>query len=165
MPLTQQLLLRCPYFILGPAIVGLAIAFSITGLLLVRHFFHHSKLKAHHDVADPILGALGTVYAVLLAFVVVTVWQSFDKSNSNVQREANCLADLYRDAEAFPAESRQKIGALLRQYREVIVDSKWKMMAGGRMSPEAESLIRRIWAFYTAYQPKSPAEQSFFDVS
>ncbi|MDD5156061.1 MAG: DUF4239 domain-containing protein, partial [Candidatus Omnitrophica bacterium] len=58
-----------------------------------------------------------------------------------------------------------KIGALLRQYREVIVDSEWKMMAGGRMSPEAESLIRRIWAFYTAYQPKSPAEQSFFDVS
>ncbi len=165
MPLAQQLLLNIPAFILGVIIIGGAIALSITGLLVVRHFIPHNKLKLHHDVADPILGALGAVYAVLLAFVVIAVWQSFDKSNSNVQLEANYMADIYRDAEAFSPDFRPKVQALLQEYRQAVVNYEWKTMARGEMSTEVEGLMRKIWSLYTTYQPKNSTEQSFFDES
>ena len=165
MPITQQLLLKIPSLILGLIVVGGFTAFSIAGLLIVRHFIPHGRLKAHHDVADPILGALGAIYAVLLAFVVVTVWQNFDKSNSGVQLEANYLADIYRDAEAFSPDFKQKVDILLREYRQAVVDDEWKTMERGQMSPKVEKLMRGIWSLYTTYQPRNPTEQSFFDES
>jgi ABC-type antimicrobial peptide transport system permease subunit len=165
MPIAQQLLLKFPFFVLGLMIVGGAIVFSITGLLIVRHFVPHSRLRTHHDVADPILGALGMVYAVLLAFVVITVWQDFDRSSSNVQKEANYLADLYRNAEALSVDFREKVDPLLREYRQAVMVDEWKTMASGKMSPEVEKIMRKIWAPYTTYQPKNQGEQSFFDES
>ena len=161
----QQLLFKIPSFILGLAVIGGAVAFSILGLLIVRRFISHSKLKTHHDVADPILGALAAIYAVLIAFVVVTVWQGFDKSNANVQQEANCLADVYRDSEAFSPDFHQKVGDLLREYRQAVIDYEWKTIARGEMSPEVERLMKKIWALYIVYQPQTSTEQSFFDES
>lgn len=165
MSITQQLLLKIPSLILGLIIVGGFTAFSVAGLLIIRRFIPHGKLKAHHDVADPILGALSAVYAVLLAFVVVTVWQNFDKSSSGVQLEANYLADIYRDSEAFSPDFNQKVEVLLREYRQAVVDDEWKTMARGQMSPKVEKLMRQIWSLYTTYQPRNPTEQSFFDES
>lgn len=165
MPITQQLLLKIPSLILGLIIIGGFTAFSVAGLLIVRRFIPFGILKAHHDVADPILGALGAVYAVLLAFVVVTVWQNFDKSSSGVQLEANYLADIYSDAEAFSPDFKQKADILLREYRQAVVDDEWKTMERGRMSPKVEKLIHQIWSLYTTYQPRNPTEQSFFDES
>ena len=165
MPFMQQLLFYIPSFVLGLIVVGGAVTFSILGLLIVRRFISHHQLRTHHDVADPILGALAAIYAVLIAFVVVTVWQGFDKSNANVQQEANCLADVYRDSEAFSPDFHQKVGDLLREYRQAIVDSEWKTLARGEMSPEVERLMRKLWAVYVVYSPQTPTERSFFDES
>ena len=38
-------------------------------------------------------------------------------------------------------------------------------MARGEMSPHVEKLLNKIWALYTVYQPRTSAEQSFFDES
>ncbi len=165
MPILQRLLLAIPWFVLGLIIIGGAIIFAIVGSLIVRRFISHNKLKTHHDVADPILGALAAVYAVLIAFVVITVWQSFDKSNANVELEAIYLADVYCDSEAFSPDFHRKVGALLREYSQAVIDYEWKAMERGERSPEAERLVRKIWSLYTTYQPKTPTEQSFFDES
>lgn len=165
MPLMQQLLFNVPSFILGLMVVGGTVAFSILGLFLVRRFISHNKLRTHHDVADPMLGALAAIYAVLIAFVVVTVWQGFDESASNVEQEANCLADVYRDSEAFAPGFHQQVGDVLRAYRQAIIEDEWKTMAQGKMSLQAETLIRKLWALYVSYQPQTAAEQSFFDES
>jgi len=165
MPIIQQLLLRVPPYLLGPTVIGAFTLFSVAGLLIVRHFVPHDRLKTHHDVADPILGAVSAVYAVLIAFTVVTVWQSYDKSNSSVEMEANYMADVYRDAEAFSPDFRQKVDVLLREYRQAVVDDEWKTMAKGQMSSKVEGIMRQIWALYTTYQPRNPTEQSFFDES
>ncbi|MCX5681783.1 MAG: DUF4239 domain-containing protein [Candidatus Omnitrophica bacterium] len=165
MSTAQSILLNVPSVLLCIGVVGGTVLFSVVGVLVVRHFVHHTKLKTHHDVADPILGALGAVYSILLAFVVVTVWQDFDKANMNVEAEANYLADLYRDAEAFAPDFQAKVGVLLRQYRSEVVNDEWKTMAKGEMSPKVEKLMRKVWTLYTTYQPRNSTEQSFFDES
>lgn len=161
----QYLILKVPMFVLGLIVAGGAATFAIMGVLVVQHFIPHGRLKTHNDVADPILGALAAVYAVLLAFVVIVVWQGFDKSNANVQMEASYLADVYGDTEAFSPDFRQKACNLLREYRQAVVDYEWKTMTRGETSPEVEKLMKKIWSLYTTYQPKTAAEHSFFDES
>jgi hypothetical protein len=165
MPIMQRLLLEIPAPILGLVVVGGAVVLTVIGLLIVRRFIHHSRLKLHHDVADPILGVMGAVYSVLIAFVVVTVWISLEKSSANVHLEANYLADLYRDAEGLAPDFRVKINPLLREYREAVVNYEWKTMQRGEMSPEVEKIMNRIWSLYVTYVPRNATEQVFFEES
>ena len=47
-------------------------------------------------MAGFILAVVGVVYAVLLAFVVVIVWQQFDSARADADREATIVLALYR---------------------------------------------------------------------
>ena len=166
MPMTQWLILNVPTWVLGLLVVGGVALVSVAGFFAVRPFLpHHTKLRAHHDVAGPILGVVGVLYAVVLAFVVVTVWQNMDRTDANVKTEANYLADIYRDAEAFAPEFRLRVAQVANEYRQAVVDDEWKTMASGKMSPQVEKIMNRLWALYTTYEPATPKEQSFFDES
>lgn len=161
MPFTHMLLLKFPCLCLGIMVVGAFVAYGVIGLLLVRRFVP-SKVKEHNDVADPLIGVLGTIYAVLIAFAVIIVWQQFDSSVANVQAEANNLAHLYRDGEAFSKDFRDKLNPLLREYRSAVIEKEWKTMQLGEMSPDVERIMNNIWDVYTNYKIRNKTEELFF---
>lgn len=165
MPFTQWLLLRIPSLILGFLIVGSAVLISILGLLIVRKLIPHHRLKLHNDVAGPIFGTIGVVYAVLLAFTVVIVWENFDKTELNVQKEANCLVDLYRDAEVFPLSCRQSIRKELDEYAKGVTQEEWKAMAIGEPSASVNRIVKGMWQVYSNYLPQTETEKAFFQES
>ncbi len=51
--------------------------------------------------------AIGVVYAVLLAFVVIAVWEKFSEGQTTVAREAAAAAALLRLAEGAEPEATQ----------------------------------------------------------
>jgi hypothetical protein len=161
MPFTQWLIYRIPALWLGLIIVSLFVAISISGLLLVRKFIPHHKLKVHNDVAGAIFSTLGVAYTVLLAFVVVIVWQNFDKARVNVEMEANCLVDIYRDSIAFSRSFQGKTQALLKDYTDVVVNEEWEMLARGGQSPKTRELLSDIWFEYSSYEPITENEKIF----
>lgn len=89
----------------GDLIVGTAVFLAIFGMLLVRHSVTLAVLENHNDIAGFIYAAFGVVYAVLLAFVVIAVWEKNEATVVTVEQEANEPVDLFRDAQAFPGIS------------------------------------------------------------
>ena len=79
---------------LGLLVVGLSIVLSWFGLRTVRRFVPIDVLQSHHEVAGFMIGVLGAIYAVLLAFVVVALWNQYQEARSAVEQEANQLSDL-----------------------------------------------------------------------
>ena len=77
-------------------LVGGTVLLSIAGTLLVRRFVGVEVLERHNEVAGFIYAVLGVVYAVLLGFAAITVWERYDRAQASVAQEANDLADLYR---------------------------------------------------------------------
>lgn len=165
MAFNQLVLLKVPTIVLGVIIISSAVIISIAGLLIVRRHIPHHRLKTHNDVAGPIFATVGVIYAVLLAFVVVIVWQNFDRSRSNVQDEANCLVDLAMDAEAFSPEFKKDIRALLYQYAEIVVNEEWPAMAKGGAGPHMRGITEKMWRAYSAYEPETEAQKAFFTES
>lgn len=161
----QWLLLKVPSFILALFIVGVFAGVSILGLLLVRSFIPHHRLKSHNDVAGPIFATLGVIYAVLLAFVVVIVWEGFDRTNLNVEKEAASLSDLYRDAETLSPEFRDSIRALVHEYAAAVSDEEWEAIARGSESAKARQTLKRLWQVYGSYSPRTETERIFFEES
>jgi len=165
MPFNQQIILKIPAVILGVVVIGSAVILSVAGVLIVRRHIPHHKLKIHNDVAGPIFATLGVVYAVLLAFVVVIVWEDFDRSRSHIQHEANCLVGLYRDAEGFSPDFKNQVRGLLNNYAETVVNEEWKTMARGELSPAVGAIMRNMWLVYSNYVPRTEGEKTFFDES
>lgn len=162
---TQYMLLHVPSAILGVLIVASLVFLSIIGLLGVRRVFSHQKLKIHNDVAGAIFGTLGMAYTVLLAFVVVVVWQAYDLANTNVGKEANMIGDLYRDSQSFKEPGRSQIRALLQQYRDSVVQDEWPALATGSESPKVTKIMDALTRAYAGYTVDTMSEQIFFQES
>lgn len=107
-------------------------AVSVLGLVVVHPVVPHRLRSMHNEVSGFVLAIIGTVYAVLLAFVAVAVWQSFDQADRLVQTEANLVADLYSNTVALPDAAAEKLRHYLFVYAETVAQDEWPAIAAGR---------------------------------
>ena len=98
-----------PTWVLGVLVVGLAAAVSGLGLLVVHHFVPTEVRRAHDDIAGYVSNSAAFVYAVLLAFLAVGVWEDYGKAQLTAQREAAAASDVFRAAEGYPEAFRQRV--------------------------------------------------------
>src|SRR5215471_227177 len=73
---------------------------SVSGLYLVRILVPLERLKQNHEVAGFTFGVIGAFYGLLLAFVIVAVWERFDRADAEVQGEGVALTS-YRLSKGF----------------------------------------------------------------
>jgi hypothetical protein len=162
MPFIQLLLTKIPTVLLGVIIVALYVIFSIAGLFIVRAFHSPAKFKLHNDVAGFIFATLGVIYAVMLAFLVIVTWQSYDEAEKNVTKEANYIASVYRDTSPLPSSFRNELKKELINYVDFIVNDEWQMMSRGERSPKVQQAQEDIWRLFSSYIPESETQKLFF---
>jgi hypothetical protein len=150
---------------LGVAIVTGTIAATLVGVVLVRRFVPRGRIAENHDVAAVMFSMVGVLYAILLAFVVVVVWEEFGAADRSVNDEVTKISNLMRDANAFDPARRSEIQTRLIDYARSVVNDEWKTMAHGERSPEAAEKYRRIWSAYYGYTPRTEIQHSFYDES
>src|SRR5215831_9186023 len=92
---------------------GAALAFTVVGIAVVRGVVRRGVGDGHNDVSAAIFGVGGTIYAVFLAFLVITVWSDYQSARDNVAEEASLLATLYRGSAAMEPESGGRLRALI----------------------------------------------------
>ena len=165
MAFTQWILIKIPTPVLCMIFVGGSALLTTATLLLVRRLVPHHRLKQHNDVTGAVFCTVGVLYAVLLAFVVVIVWEDFDKAGTNVEKEASCLVDLYRDSVALSPDFRKELCGLLKDYTEGVINDEWKAMARGEHSLNVTETLNKLWISYSSYVPKGATEQVFFEES
>lgn len=139
----------------GILLVATLVLLAVAGLLLVRRRFGVETLKSNNEVAGFIYGIIGVLYAVLLGFTAIIVWERFDGAQAGVDQEANELADLFRDAQAFPDSVRVELETQLRQYARLVAENEWEAMAEQRPSPETWDAYNRLWRVYHLFQPET----------
>jgi hypothetical protein len=142
--------------------LAVAVGTAVGGVLLVRRFFDVGSLKQHHDVAGPIFSTLGVVYAVLLAFAIVIVWQDFDKTQNDVILEANYYGDIYRNSVGLSEPFRSQLTLAMDDYINAIINDEWKLLAVGQRSMIVQEKSDKIWKMYGSFEPKTETEKIFF---
>ncbi|MDQ1358132.1 MAG: hypothetical protein QOJ52_3418 [Acidimicrobiaceae bacterium] len=159
------LLVHVPGPLLGALMVVVAVAISVGGLMLVRRNVALATLEQHNDVAGFIIAVIGLLYGVLLAFVVIIVWQQYDAATSNANHEAISVDLLYRDAALFPDQTAP-IRQTLREYAHSVVDDEWHAMSDRQGdSPVTDHLVGQLLTQFRAVHIQSPEEQTFYTES
>jgi len=109
MPRIRPFLSSLPERLQFVVIVGATMAASIAAALAARALFDVRQLAADTNLTTAVYETLGTIYAILLAFVVSGIWQNFSKAQATVHAEADALMGLMHVIEAFPEEHTQEI--------------------------------------------------------
>src|SRR5918998_2158629 len=134
----------------------------VVGLVVVQRLVPPDRREEHNDVAGFIYAVLGVAYAVLLAFVVIAVWEDYNTAQTNVESEANELAGVYFLASQLPEPERTNVQDLARTYARVVVE-EWPMMEQGQTSPRADSLLRQLRLKLLQFEPRTRGEQVLYE--
>ena len=146
-------------------LVAVLPAIAFIGSLIVRRAVGAEVLAAHNDVAGFIYAVIGVVYAVLLGFTAIIVWEQFRRAQEVVELEANAIVDLYRNAAVFPANVRQEIDTRLRDYAGLVVEDEWPKMSSGQTSPKTWDAYNQLWHTYHVFEPRNDHQQTWYQES
>lgn len=139
------LLENIPTVWLGIGLVLFAVTISLLGLALVRRRVELSRLQANHDVAGFLIAIVGVIYAVLLGFVVVIVWEQFGTTENVVGNEATAVGNLYRDGVALGHQGEPLRAAVMR-YADSVVNVEWVAMADHqREGLRTDDALNGLW--------------------
>ena len=90
------------------------------GPILVRRYVTLERLTANNEVAGFKFAVVGVLYAVLLAFAIIVVWEKFTDAGNIVAREAGAATNVYRlsygMAEAPATSLRARLERLSRSH-------------------------------------------------
>lgn len=143
-------------------IVGASIVVAVAGLWLVRTSIAPHHLKPNNEVAGNYLQTVGTVYAVLLAFVVFVVWTQQNEAGQLVERQADELADVLRLTRQLGEPVSGQAALAARDYLREVIEEEWDLLAAGQASPRAVEGVERLWRTLAAVEPKTPREEALY---
>ncbi len=109
-------------------LVLLWIVLSITCLVMLNTFWEPSRRSVHNDVIGWQIAILGTVYAVMIGFMLYAVWNNFQTAETNANNEANNLVNLYRAADGLQEPERDVIQHAAREYATQVITQEWPTM-------------------------------------
>ncbi|MBV8721554.1 MAG: DUF4239 domain-containing protein [Candidatus Eremiobacteraeota bacterium] len=122
--------------------------------------FRADMLRRHNDVAGFLFSAVGVIYAVVLGFIVVVVWEKYDTTVSNVETEVAAVADLYRSVDAYPEPVRSQVRSELSGYVDQMIRTEWPLMAQDvNVNPDV-LLLERMAHQVETFVPKTAAESN-----
>jgi hypothetical protein len=135
---------------------------AVVGLAVVRAIVPSADLQASNDICGGYLQTLGTIYAVLLAFVVFVVWTQANDARRLVERQADELADVLRVTRALGGPVALGTLAAARAYVREVADIEWPLLADGRSCPGAAAMLDHVWQAVAAFEPGTDREQTLF---
>lgn len=107
---------------------------AMLGPIVVRHFVKIDRLRINNEVAGFKFATVGVLYAVLLAFVVIVVWEKFNQADTDVAQEAAASATVYRLSRGLDDEHGAAIRDALSRYLDAAIKQDWPAMEHGKVS-------------------------------
>jgi hypothetical protein len=134
----------------------------MTGAMLfmavLNRIWPREKRREHNDLIGWQLGILGTTYAVILGFMLYTVWTTFGAAELNADLEANALRNVYRLAEGLPPQQRLLLEQQSRSYADAVVNYDWPDMARGQLPDESHRINQAMWKTLMSVKTATPSE-------
>jgi hypothetical protein len=136
---------RCPLWLTAILVVVLPTIAAMYGPALIRRRVALERLTINNEIAGFKFATVGVLYAVLVAFAIVMVWERFADAESAVAQEAGAATALYRLASGEDAEAVQLRGAL-NNYLTLAIERDWPQMALEGRSREVTSSLDVVYA-------------------
>ncbi len=152
---------RLPLFPGAILVVGAFVLVSIGFAMLAQRLANREVFREHNDLAGFIFAVIGVIYAVLLAFTSVGVWERFSTAETRTYDEAGQLLIVYRDSEDFVGG--MDVRRDMRDYVESIIHQEWPALHDGREAGNiATGRVTHIARALRALNPRTDGQREVY---
>lgn len=118
---------------------------AMAGPVIIRRL-KLERLRSNNEVAGFKFATVGVLYAVLLAFAVIIVWEKFNDADNEVAREASASATVYRLSNGVAAEQGAALRKAMTGYLRSAIESDWPAMERGKGSAAVTQALNNLYA-------------------
>ena len=136
---TQPLWLAAAILLVPTTVLAMA------GPFVVRRYVTLDRLRTNNEVAGFKFATVGVLYAVLLAFAVIVVWERFNQADSGVAMEASAAATVFRLSRGIDAGHGAAIREATTGYLTAAIAKDWPAMERGKASPAVTDALNGIY--------------------
>jgi Protein of unknown function (DUF4239) len=123
------------------------------------HRISRRSLLSDSGRGRPMIQVTGTLFAVVLAFVILAAFQTYNGARAGAQSEAVAILDMTRTAALFPPAERDRLRADFVCYGRAVVDEEWPAMRRGHSSPLVDHWVNAYLATFGGLALASPRQQ------
>lgn len=160
--ISRTLLNSMPDRLLFVVIVGIVLIGALGGHMLTRRYLEPLRTAADAGVVAGVTAIVMTLFAFVLAFGVVSLYDQFNSARDSVAGEASSLAQIVRDSRSFPQETQAKIEGAVRAYIIRLRERSFPLMHDGHDDPVASARFANIFAAIQGYEPKTQSQIAFY---
>ena len=148
---------------IGIAVVTVITAITVVAMLLVRRRAPSGSYFSDGDRASGVFGVLATGFSVLLGFIIVIAFQSYDESRTGAEVEAAIVAQQVETAQFLPEGTAEDLTGQLVCYARSVIGPQWVALERGQLSESINPWGGEMYLTIKAADPQTTAEQSAYD--
>lgn len=116
-------------YLIGAAWMVVAAAVTAVAAYGVRNFTHREGRSENNDAAGHVFTIVDGLYAVLVAFVLIGLFDNVGAAQTTSYQEADSLVATVWAADSLPAPAGHQIHQLAIGYADQVVGTEWSQMA------------------------------------
>lgn len=140
-------------------VVGLT-ALALGGLAIVRRLVKKEMMDTDLSAAEAMLGVVGTLFSVLLGFLVAGAIDRYSDAQVHAEQEANAVAAIFRMARGLSDVDRPLLRQLCREYVHQVVDSEWDMMEQRQTINHGWEPYQKLWEGVISVVPENDRQSN-----
>jgi hypothetical protein len=139
-------------------------AIAIGAFLLVARWLGSWRTDASSAIVVAVGAMVMTLFALVLAFAAVNLYDGYRTAAANVDEEANTLTQIMRDVRVFPPADRDRVDRALVAYIDAVTKIEFPAMRVGDSvnAHAALPMTDRLFAVVQRYEPKTANQQAFY---
>lgn len=112
-------------WVLGAAVISAVL------VVITRRFGSEEDREKTLGSGGAVFSIVAGLHAVLVAFILISLFDASNSAEEQVQKEANALVAIGWSADSLPEPAKSKVEQLIRTYASTVVDEEWPRMREG----------------------------------
>ena len=109
------------------------------------------------EVRDFIITSIAAIHGLLLAFLIIVVWEKYSSLRESVAMEAGAIMNVARGTKLLPPADRIRVLDELAAYTHEVIDDDWpKLREAGHQDTKglmkASQTLSKLWAEVGKYE-------------
>ena len=128
------------------AIVLVSVGVALTLTAVLSRWVNDSLRERSNLVNSSQMMMLGTIYGVLLGFMLSDAWIAYQRAGDDVRSEAAAALTIYRNSSLLPSSCALPLQNAAEDYVKTVITVEWPSMTGHQADFRGSSIVAGMWS-------------------
>lgn len=141
-------------------LISIFVGLALLGQWLASRMITVEILQQHHSAGEAMMGVVGTLFSILLGFMVASAMDNYKDARMYNETEASNVASVFRVARGLSDTDRPRLRQLCRDYVDDVVYHEWPKMEKGIKINHGWETYQKLWEATVAVVPENDRQSN-----